>query len=96
MELSEICGVSLLNAEAKVFWKSISYSAPQSKTAGFCNCLEHTSMFSYLIVEEKKNLTVRWLEMASVCSSVFHQMIKEMLVILQVLTQQLYNPIMLF
>lgn len=53
-------------------------------------------MFSYLIVEEKKNLTVRWLEMASVRSSVFHQMIKEMLVILQVLTQQLNNPIMLF
>lgn len=96
MELGEIYGVSLLNAEAKVFWKSIKYSTPESKTAGFCSCLDHTSMFSYLIVEEKKNLTVRWLEMASVRSSVFHQMIKEMLVILQVLTQQLNNPIMLF
>jgi len=43
-----------------------------------------------------KNLTVRWLEVASARSCVFHQMIKEMLVILQVFTQQLNLPTMLF
>lgn len=88
-QLDQFCIISLLCAEAKIFFSAISKqlctyltkntyidtSVEKGSISGLPGCVEHTDVVSQLIWEARGNLSVLWLDLANAFSSVPHKLV---------------------